>query len=130
MSPIYIEISMCFYVFSCFPEVSLVSSCFSMFFLPVFPCFSTFPPVFPCFSIFFLGIYCSHYFKQLDNIYSKKKTWLNYLCEIPTSAVHRLNWDSLCFEPAVAINIVTTVHLSIILWPGTFWVLRCPLNGG
>ena len=74
MSPIYTEVFLCFYVFSCFPYVSLVSSCFSMFspdspyfpvFFYVFPCFLRFPlfshvflrfslilPVFPCFSTF------------------------------------------------------------------------------
>ena len=62
MSPIYIEVSLCFYVFSCYPYVSLVSSCFSMFspdspYFPVFfyvsPCFLLFFYVFPCFSLFF-----------------------------------------------------------------------------
>ena len=52
MSPIYIEISMCFYVFSCFPYVSLVSSCFSMFF-PNSPCFPLFFYVSLCFPMFF-----------------------------------------------------------------------------
>ena len=43
MSPIYIEVSLCFYAFPCFPYV-----------IPCLPCFSTFFPGFPCFSMFFL----------------------------------------------------------------------------
>ena len=77
MSPIYREISMGFYVFSCFPYVCLVSSCNSMFFpdsrcFPlffyvftwfslfsrVFLCFTLILSVFPCFPMFLLDSPC------------------------------------------------------------------------
>ena len=60
MSPIYIE----FYVFSCFPYVSLVSSCFSRF-SPNSPCFPVSLFVFPDFAMFF---YVSPWFSLFSRV--------------------------------------------------------------